>query len=79
MSKLMELLDNDVNITVGDIIHLFLLGYDDKVYLNLRTQSEYILSHERIIRESWYPYYESKVLYIEEIGFDERGVFTIVI
>ena len=66
-----ELIDIKPNVRVADIIQLFLLGYDDKIYLNLarfnnKGFSDYILKDERIIHNEWVKYYECKVKWIEE-------------
>lgn len=65
-----ELIDIKPNVRVSDIIQLFLLGYDDKIYLNLARinngYSDYILKRQRIIDDEWSAYYECKVKWIEE-------------
>ena len=73
-----ELIDINPNIRVADLIQLFLLGKDDKIYLNLAEPKngyieDYILMDERIISEKWEPYYENKILWIEEEYPDEEG------
>lgn len=65
------------NVRVADLIQLFLLGYDDKIYLNLAAPKngyvvDYLLMDERIISEKWKPYYEKKILWIEEEYPDEE-------
>lgn len=72
-----ELIDIKSNIRVADIIQLFLLGYDDKICLNLaapknKYAEDYILTRERIISRKWDPYYENKILWIEEEYPDEE-------
>lgn len=53
-----DLFDRKCEVKVCDIIQLFLMGYDDKIYLNLSDIYEnYILSKERIISHKWVPYY----------------------
>ena len=70
--KFTELIDIQPMIRVCDIIQLFLLGHDDKVYLNLASLNkdgyyeDYILKDERIISDKWQPYYERKVEFIED-------------
>ena len=71
-----ELLDRKCEVKVCDIIQLFLMGYDDKIYLNLSDTSEnYILSNERIISSKWVKYYECNILYI----LDDCDCLTLVI
>lgn len=54
----MEIFDIQPNVRVCDIIHLFLIGGDDKIYFNLSTLNkkgyydDYILKCERIISKS---------------------------
>lgn len=72
-----ELIDIEPDIRVADLIQLFLLGKDDKIYLNLAAPKngyivDYILNGERIISEKWKPYYEKKVLWVEE-DFQEEN------
>lgn len=72
-----ELIDIKPNIRVADLIQLFLLGKDDKIYLNLSAPKngyaeDYILTRERIISKKWEPYYENKILWIEEEYPDEE-------
>ena len=70
-----ELIDINPDIRVADLIQLFLLGKDDKIYLNLAAPKndykDYILMDERIISGKWEPYYENKILWIEEEYPDE--------
>lgn len=72
-----ELIDIEPDIRVADLIQLFLLGKDDKIYLNLAAPKngyvvDYLLMDERIISEKWKPYYEKKILWIEEDYPDEE-------
>lgn len=63
-------------VKVCDIIQLFLLGYDDKIYLNLSdTNENYILSEERIISSKWIPYYECNILYLLD---DDCGLTLVI-
>lgn len=72
-----DLFDRKCEVKVCDIIQLFLMGYDDKIYLNLSdTNDNYILYNERIISSKWVQYYESNILYILD---DECGFLTLVI
>ena len=62
----------------------FLLGYDDKIYLNLKQigpkfSVSYLLKNERIIHDEWKPYYENKVIWIEETYSDDLAYLTLVI
>lgn len=72
-----ELFDRKCEVKVCDIIQLFLMGYDDKIYLNLSdTDENYILYNERIISSKWVQYYECNILYILD---DDCGFLTLVI
>ena len=75
-----DLFDRKCEVKVWDIIQLFLMGYDDKIYLNLSDSSgNYILTNERIISHEWVQYYESDVRYIlddssdNDFGFFDTG------
>lgn len=73
--EFMNLFDIESTVRVCDIISLFLIGGDDKIYLNLANPNEdYMLKCERIISKSWAPYYECKVKWIEEECSGESGV-----
>ena len=80
-----EVVNGVSNVRVCDIIQLFLLGYDDKIYLNLAKPDEnglfdgYILKNERLISDKWQPYYENKIKWIEETDPDDLGYLTLVI
>ncbi len=72
-----DLFDRKCEVKVCDIIQLFLMGYDDKIYLNLSdTKGNYILSKERIISSKWVQYYECNILYLLD---DDCGFLTLVI
>lgn len=71
-----DLFDRKCEVKVCDIIQLFLLGYDDKIYLNLSdTRENYILSKERIISSKWIPYYEYNIRYILD---DDCGLTLVI-
>lgn len=71
-----ELIDRKCEVKVCDLIQLFLLGYDDKIYLNLSdTNENYILSDERITSSKWIPYYECNILFL----LDDCNCLTLVI
>lgn len=73
--KFMDLFDIESTVRVCDIISLFLIGGDDKIYLNLANPNEdYMLKCERIISKGWEPYYECKIKWIEEECSGESGV-----
>ena len=78
--KFMELIDIQPSVRVCDVIQLFLLGKDDKIYLNLMSPNkngyceDYILKEERIISDKWQPYYEREVKWIEEECTGETGL-----
>ena len=41
--KFNDLLDLKPDITLGELIQLFLLGYDDKIYIDIEDKGEMIL------------------------------------
>ena len=77
-----EVVNRVPNVRVCDIIQLFLLGYDDKIYLNLKFTlpsaqgwvPQYLLKDERIIHDAWQPFYEFKVHCIEEECTEDTGL-----
>lgn len=72
-----DLFDRKCEVKVCDIIQLLLMGYDDKIYLNLSdTNENYILYNERIISSKWLKYYECNILYLLD---DDCGFLTLVI
>lgn len=85
--KFNELIDLKVNISVAELIQLFLLGYDDKIYLNLKDLKElsdidgedFTLQDERILSDKWIPYYEYKIKFLEDTYDFERSILTVVI
>lgn len=78
--KFTDIFDIQVRVRVCDFIHLFLIGCDDKIYINLATTNkkgycdDYILKCERINCESWVPYYECAIKWIEEECSGESGL-----
>ena len=79
-----ELIDIKPNIRVADIIQLFLLGYDDKIYLNLAKIENgfpnFILKNKRIIHDEWIEFYTCKVTWIEqEETWDDMAFLTLFI
>lgn len=71
-----ELIDIRPNVRLADLIQLFLLGNDDKIYFDIELgDSE--LNHVRIIDGLLEPYYEYKVEYIEESDYDSRSIFRV--
>ena len=79
-----ELIDIRPNIRVADVIQLFLLGYDDKIYLNLAKIENgfpnYILQNKRIIDDEFGKFYECEVKWIEqEETWDDMAFLTLFI
>ena len=62
--KFDDLLDLKPNVTLGELIQLFLLGYDDKIYIDVEVGGEEIIEHARIIDVDLKPYYEYKIQYL---------------
>ena len=62
--KFNDLLDLKPNVTLGELIQLFLLGYDDKIYIDVEVGGEEIIEHARIIDGDLEPYYEYKIQYL---------------
>ena len=76
-----DLIVRKPKVIVADIIQLFLLGNDDKIYITLAEYNNgeyvYLLGNERIIHEEWEKYYDCNIKWIEENY--ENSIFTIVI
>lgn len=53
-------------LNLAEFIQLFLLGYDDKIYIDIKVDNEYILEHIRIIDEKLAEYYELPIHYFED-------------
>ena len=66
--KFNDLLNLKPNITLGELIQLFLLGYDDKIYIDIEDKGEMILEHIRIIDGKLESYYERKIQYLSDSG-----------
>ena len=64
--KFDDLLDLKPNVTLGELIQLFLLGYDDKIYIDVEVGGEEIVEHTRIIDGELEPYYEYKIQYLTD-------------
>lgn len=64
--KFNDLLNLKPVITLGELIQLFLLGYDDKIYIDIEGKGEIILEHIRIIDGELEPYYERKIQYLSD-------------
>ena len=72
--KFNDLLDLKHAITLGELIQLFLLGYDDKIYIDIEDKGEMILEHIRIIDGELEPYYERKIQYLSDSGDSKMTV-----
>lgn len=63
-----DIITMDVKLTLGQLINLFLRGYDDKIYIDVTiikyvdgVRCEDILEKVRIISEWFEPYYDYKI------------------
>lgn len=66
-----NLLDLQPNVRLADLIQLLLMGYDDKIYVNVKEPIE--LSEVRIIDSALKPYYEYKIAYLEDSYYETPG------
>lgn len=75
-----ELIDIRPNVRLADLIQLFLLGYDDKIYIDVRLDCDGELRFEetRIIDSNLEQYYEKKVLWLED-AYSECSRFCAVL
>ena len=74
---ILEMLDLEPKVMLADIIQLFLLGYDDKIYINIYGRDEYFIMNARIISADLQPYLDKQIMYLEEPSFDEGSVLNI--
>lgn len=59
---------------LGELIQLFLLGYDDKIYITIQdADSEEICKSARIIDGSLIPYYDKYIAFLEEPSYEDKG------
>lgn len=73
-----NLLDLQPNVMLADLIQLFLMGYDDKIYVNVIIHEANLkepieLSEVRIIDSALKPYYEYKIAYLEDSDCETPG------
>lgn len=72
-----NLLDLQPNVRLADF-QLFLMGYDDKIYVNVIIHEANLkepieLSEVRIIDSALKPYYEYKIAYLEDSYYETPG------
>lgn len=60
-----ELLDIRPNINLATYIQLWLLGGDDKIYIDIKIGNDYVLEDVRIIDTRLIKYYEYEIEYFE--------------
>lgn len=71
-----NLIDIKPNVRLADLIQLFLLGMDDKIYFDIQLD-DVEFDHVRIIDPGLEPYYEYRVEYIEESDYDSSSIFSV--
>ena len=71
-----NLIDIKPNVSLDDLIQLFLLGMDDKTYFGIQLD-DVKFDHVRIIDPWLKPYYEYRVKYIEKSDYDSRSIFSV--
>lgn len=68
--EFMDIVDITPNLRLCDLIQLFLLGYDDKIYIDLywcyRDKTEPIYEQIRIIDGKLKPFYECQISWLSE-------------
>ena len=72
-----DLITMKPNVNLASLIQLFLLGYDDKIYVDILIGCELALEKVRIIDEQLQPFYERKIVYLEEGDYDSRSILKI--
>lgn len=73
-----ELIDIRPNVRLADLIQLFLLGYDDKIYFDIQLGDDEF-NHIRIIDPVLEDWYEYKIEYIEESDYDSTSIFRVIL
>lgn len=73
-----NLFDLQPNVMLADLIQLFLMGHDDKIYVNVVIHEANLkepieLSEVRIIDSALKPYYEYKIAYLEDSYYETPG------
>ena len=61
-----ELISLRPSLKLGELIQLFLLGYDDKIYFDIIINGDLYnsMEHIRIIDEKLQPYYDCEIEYL---------------
>lgn len=63
-----ELISLRPSLKLGELIQLFLLGYDDKIYFDIIINGDLYnpIEHVRIIDEKLQPYYDYEIEYLSD-------------
>ena len=82
--KFDDLISLSPSVRLADLIQLFLLGYDDKIYIDLivhkiNSKETTELSNIRIIDSCLQPYYEYKIEYLEDGDFETKSMMTVAL
>lgn len=72
-----DLITMKPNVNLASLIQLFLLGYDDKIYVDILIGCELVLEKVRIIDQQLQSFYERKIVYLEEGDYDSRSILKI--
>lgn len=72
-----DIIMSEPKLKLGEFIQLFLLGYDDKIYINLYDQNEFLIYEDcRIISDVLSQYYDRYINYLID---EESNVFCGVV
>ena len=77
-----DLISITPNVRLADLIQLFLLGYDDKIYFDVQinTSDEIItLENIRIIAPELQPYYDYKIAYLGEPDYESNANLEVIL
>lgn len=69
-----ELIDIEPDINLATLIQLFLLGGDDKIYLDIWDGKKPVFNSIRIIDSNLQPFYERKIAYIEDSSYESHAI-----
>lgn len=74
-----DLISMTPDVNLASLIRLFLLGYDDKIYIDILIKGEPVLEGVRIINPQLQVFYERKIEYFEEGDYDSHSILKIAL
>lgn len=74
-----DLISMTPDVNLASLIQLFLLGYDDKIYIDILIKGKPVLEGVRIIDSRLQVFYERKIEYLEEGDYDSHSLLKIAL